>query len=170
MDRGPIGPQGPEGPQGPQGPQGAAGESGFVFEFENVNFTSPDYEVFLTFPDDFEVLPSDVVITYFLWDVQTIDGQEVEVWRQLPQVLFTDHGTLQYNFDFTLYDVRLFLDSNFSLDVLSANFTDQWIVRVVIVPGDFVNGRIDFSNYNNIKELLGLPDLSHQTKVKKRTF
>lgn len=170
MNQGPIGPQGPMGPQGPQGPQGAAGESGYVFEYENVNFTSPDYEVFLTFPNDFEVLTSDVVLTYFLWDVQTIDGQEVDVWRQLPQVLFTEFGTLQYNFDFTIYDVRLFLDGNFSLDLLPASYTDQWIVRVVIVPGDFVNGRVDLSNYNDVKEMLGLPEFSHRSKVIKRTF
>lgn len=166
---GPMGPPGPQGPQGPTGPQGAAGENGYVFEYENVNFTSPNYEVFLNYPDGFEGLPSDVALVYFLWDVQTIDGEEVEVWRQIPQILFTDYGTLQYSFDFTLFDVRLFMDGNFSLDLLGASYTDQWIVRVVIVPGDFVNGRsIDYSDYNKVKEALGLPEIEHQTAFQSR--
>ncbi|MFT5956049.1 MAG: hypothetical protein ACI8QD_002912, partial [Cyclobacteriaceae bacterium] len=45
------------GPVGPTGPQGAQGESGFVFEFVDINFTAPDYEVILEYPTDFEGLP-----------------------------------------------------------------------------------------------------------------
>ena len=60
------GPQGPAGPEGPQGPAGPAGESGFVMEFEDINFTAPDYDVFLTYPSNFEGLDSDVALVYLL--------------------------------------------------------------------------------------------------------
>lgn len=157
---GPVGPRGPQGPQGPEGPEGAPGESGYVFEWEDINFTAPDYEVFLAYPDDFEPLDSDVAIVYLLWGVETIDGEDVEIWRQLPQNILTENGILQYNFDFTKYDVRLFLDAEFSLDELTAIDTDQWVARVVVVPGDFWNtGRIDFSDYHEVQEILGLPEL-----------
>jgi len=167
-ETGPQGPEGPEGLQGPEGPQGAPGESGFVFEWENVNFTSPDYEVFLDYPENFEGLDSDVTLVYFLWDVQTDDnGDPLDVWRQLPQTLLHDNGMLFYNFDHTRIDVRLFLAADFDLSTLSAIDTDEWIVRVVIVPANYWNGRtdIDYSDYNAVKEAYGLREFKIHTKA-----
>lgn len=162
-----VGPQGPVGPKGPIGPKGADGESGFVFEWENVDFTSPDYEVILAYPDNFDVFSSDVALVYFLWDVYTTnDGEEVEVWRQLSQNILTDNGMLQYNYDFSMYDVRLFMDAEFPLDMLGAIDTDDWIVRVVVVPGEFWNsGRVDFSDYHAVEDMLGLPELRHSKNI-----
>ncbi len=161
---------GPQGPIGPQGPQGVAAENAFVFEWENVDFTAPEYEVILPYPDNFEGIASDVALVYFLWDTyETNDGEVVEVWRQLPQTILTDDGALQYNYDFSMYDVRLFMDAEFPLDLLGAIDTDDWIVRVVVVPGDFWDsGRVDLSDYHEVKEMLGLPDLSKEYPVKVR--
>lgn len=157
-----VGPTGPMGPQGPQGNDGPKGDSGFVFEFEQVDFTGPDYEVFLPFPDDFESLNSDVALVYLLWDVVDLDGVDTEVWRQIPQTILTNEGLLQYNFDFTMGDVRLFLDADFDLALLGAMDTDDWVVRIVIVPGDFwSSSRLDPSaiEYNDLIEMLDLPQL-----------
>ena len=166
-----VGPAGPQGPQGPQGPEGPQGESGFVFEYEEVTFTDPDYDVILPFPENFESLPSDVALVYLLWEIVEIDGIDTEIWRQVPQTVLTDQGILQYNFDFSMVDVRLFLEAEFDLAKLGAEDTDNWIARVVIVPGDFWNSsRLDADNlgYNELKELLGLPDLPTPTPVIKR--
>ena len=163
-----IGPRGPQGPEGPTGPQGAPGESGYVFEWENIDFTSPDYEVFLSFPVDFETYDSDVILVYFLWGTEVIDGEEVDVWRPLPQNIFTEFGLLQYNFDYTKYDIRIFLDGNFDLDLLGAIDTDDWIARVVVVPGNFWNSKVNFSDYDAVKEMLGLPDLLESGQAIKR--
>jgi hypothetical protein len=155
------GPQGPAGPEGPQGPAGPAGESGFVMEFEDINFTAPEYDVFLTYPSNFEGLDSDVALVYLLWGVETVDGEDLEVWRQLPQTIIDERGTLVYNYDFTKNDVRLFLNATYALDNLTANDTDNWIARVVVVPGDFwASGRImdGTIEYQDLKEALGLPD------------
>lgn len=168
-NEGPVGPTGPEGPRGPEGPQGPAGESGFVFEYENIDFTGPDYEVFLNYPNDFEGLASDVALVYLLWGVD----QDLEIWRPLPQTTILPEGTLVYNYDFTLQDVRLFLQADFSLDQLTAIDTDDWIARIVIVPGEFwasnrIGGQID---YEVVKEAFGLPDLqTHQNVIERRSI
>lgn len=159
---------GDDGAPGPQGPPGEPGESGFVFEYENVDFLPPNYEVFLDF-GNFEVVPSDVALVYFLWEVQDNNGQPLEIWRQLPQTVFHPSGLLIYNFDFAISDVRLFLETDFSPAFLAPIDTEDWIVRVVIAPGDFVtNGRVDLSDYNIVKERLGLPDLPAKTSAIQR--
>ncbi|HCX22340.1 MAG TPA: hypothetical protein DHN29_10515 [Cytophagales bacterium] len=158
-----VGPAGPQGPQGPQGPAGSDGENAYVFEWSEVTFSAANnYEVILPYPDSFDGLASDVALVYFLWHTyETNDGELVEVWRQIPQTILTDDGALQYNYDFSMYDVRLFMDAEFPLDILGAIDTDNWIVRVVVVPGDFFNsGRINTADYDEVAKQLGLPDLS----------
>jgi hypothetical protein len=162
---------GPEGPRGPQGPAGADGENGYVFEWEDVNFTSSNnYEVVLEYPGDFEGFNSDVALVYLLWDAYTTNsGEEVEVWRPLNQTLLTEDGTLMYKYDYSKYDAKIFLEADYSLDLLGAIDTDNWIVRVVVVPGDFWNsGRVDISDYQAVEELLGLPKLNSQHEIKER--
>ena len=162
---------GPAGPRGPQGEQGPKGDSGFVFEFEGVNFTAPEYEAYLPFPENFESLSSDVALVYLLWDVVEVDGEDVEVWRQVPQSIFTEFGLLQYNFDFTTLDVRLFMEADFDMSQLGAIDTDNWIARVVIVPGDFwSSARLQAGqiSYEDIKEMLDLPDLATPKTLQER--
>lgn len=165
------GQQGPVGPEGPEGPQGAPGESGYVFEWENVNFTSPDYELFLDYPENFDGLDSDVTLVYFLWDVQSdSNGDPIDVWRQLPQTVLHENGLLFYNFDHTRIDVRLFLAADFDMSTLSAIDTDEWIVRVVVIPANYWTGRtgIDYSDYSEVKDAFGLPELNAPTEVPAR--
>ena len=168
---GPPGPQGSQGPEGPTGPTGAQGESAFVFEYSNVNFIGPDYEVFLNYPDDFTGLDSDVTLVYLLWEVTTDgDGNNLEIWRQLPQTIFTANGLLNYNFDFSRIDFHIFLTTEFDPALLEPVDTDDWIVRAVVVPGNFWGGRssVDHSDYNAVKEAYGLPEMPTHTAVKRR--
>lgn len=164
---GPQGPPGPQGIPGPEGPEGLPGPEAVVFEYENVDFLAPDYGVLLEFPD-YQTLPSDVVLVYALWETEEVEGGEVlDVWRLLPQSIFLDNGReLVYNFDHTYVDVEFFLEADF--DISAANLPpallDDWVVRVVIIPGQFlVNGRgtldSDFSNYELVKKKYNLPDL-----------
>jgi len=164
------GPVGPTGPQGPQGPEGPAGESSFVFEFENLNFTAPDYEIYLDYPADFEGFDSDVALVYLLWGTEEVDGTILEIWRQLPQTIIDERGSLIYNFDFTKNDARLFLNASYSLDNLVAIDTDNWIARVVVVPGNFWadNRRPEFIEYNDLKEELGLPEMPVHQNIEQR--
>lgn len=158
------GPRGPRGYDGRDGIDGVDGEESYVFEYE-FSFTAPDYSQLLLLPDDFTMLDSDVMLVYFLWEV-TEDN--VEVWRALPQTLYFDDGTLIYNYDFSKYDARVFLDGTVNLDGLGAIYTDNWIARVVVVPAQF-SGRIDYSNYHAVKDYFDLSDskLATQAYVKK---
>ena len=139
---------------------------------EEVSFTAPDYEVFLSYTDDFEGLESDVALVYMLWDVQTdSNGDPLEIWRQVPQTVLTPSGLLQYNFDFSMVDVHLFLDAEFNLNTLTAVDTDDWVVRVVVVPGDFwTSGRssVDHSDYDAVIKHYGLPKLPKHIITKSR--
>jgi hypothetical protein len=105
------------------------------------------------------MLESDVAVVYALWGVENIDGEDFEIWRQLPQTLFTEDGTLQYNFDFTLVDISVFMDGDFNLDLLGANYTDDWVIRVVVIPAQFQDtGRVinDFSDYHEVAKRFGI--------------
>ena len=162
---------GPQGPQGPEGPAGADSENAILFEYKDVNFVGPDYEVFLNYPDDFVGLDSDVTLVYLLWEGTTDnDGKDLEIWRQVPQTVFTVDGLLNYNFDFSRIDFRLFLTTTFDTSLLEPIDTDDWIVRAVIIPGNFWGGRmsVDYSDYNAVKEAYGLPEMPKHTVTKRR--
>lgn len=161
---GPVGPMGPEGPEGPRGPEGPPGVDavnieGFTFDYVDVSFTPENnFEEILILPETFTMLESDVMVVYLLWEVDQ-DGNEI--WRQLPQTLFSEFGLYMYNFDFTLFDARVFMDGGFDLSLLGdADLLDQ-IFRIVVVPAQFVEGRhtIDFADYNQVAKALNLNNL-----------
>jgi len=162
---------GPRGPQGPEGPDGAKGESAYVFEYSNVSFTTPDFEVFLDYPLDFVGLDTDMHLVYFLWDVQEDEnGDPLDIWRLLPQTVFTDIGMLQYSYDASRIDTRLFMDAEFDLEALGAADTDDWVVRVVVVPATNWNAKIaiDFTDYSAVEKAYGLPKLKRSDDLKNR--
>lgn len=151
--------QGCEGPMGPQGPQGQDG--GLIvasaFELEGVNFNvGNDYSIREDY--GFDVLPYDVVLVYILWET---DG--AEIWRLLPQSVYLPEGVLQYNFDFTRVDVRIFLEGTVNFSTLENIWTDDQIFRVVVAPADNV-GRIDYSDYDAVTRMLGLEDQDFQKR------
>lgn len=147
------------GPRGPAGQDGMDGEEAYVFEYTELTFSaSNNYSIVLEFPDNFEMFDSDKVLVYFLYSNPSTN--DPDLWRLLPQTEFTDFGTLLYNYDFTMFDAALFLDGDFDLNLLGASYTDNWIARVVVVPGQFINGRsenpIDYKNYNEVMEYYNL--------------
>lgn len=157
------GPEGPEGPIGPRGPQGPAGEDAvniesFVFEYE-FSFEAPDYSVLLNYPEGFEALESDVSLVYLLWG-QTEEGRDI--WRALPQSIITNDGLLQYNYDFTTQDAVVFMSSEFDESLLTPADTDNWIARVVVIPGQFLNGgkmgSLDLTDYNAVAKAMEFYD------------
>lgn len=144
---------GPQGRDGIDGIDGLNGEESFVFEYE-FSFTAPEYSALLELPNTFNMLDSDVMLVYFLWEFAEDD---TEIWRALPQSLFFEDGILHYNYDFTKFDATVFLDGTVNLNGLGADYTDNWIARIVVIPGQF-SGRIDYSDYDAIKEAFDLSD------------
>lgn len=148
-----VGPRGSDGYDGLDGLDGLNGEESYVFEYE-FDFTAPEYSQVLSLPDDFTMLDSDVMLVFFLWDI----SEGTEIWRSIPQTLYFSDGILNYNYDFTKYDAKVFLDGTVNLDGLGADYTDNWIARVVVVPGQFTGGRstLDYSDYNQVKDYFQL--------------
>jgi hypothetical protein len=105
-----------------------------VFEVTR-NFTNGNsYATLVTYPHD--IYNSDMVLVYLLDDI--VNGSDV--WRQLPQTYYLNGlGELDYNFDFTKFDVKIFLDSSFNLIDLPSAWSQNQTFRIVIVPGFFVN-------------------------------
>jgi hypothetical protein len=138
---GPVGPRGPEGPQGP---------GAFAMEYE-VDFGSDnDYSALLTY--DFEIPGSDVVLIYILDRFE----DNLDFWRLLPQTYGTQYGDLTYNFDYTIYDAEVFLESDFDralIGNLGAPYLLEQVFRVVVIPTDLLAAgrhQIDFTNYDQV--------------------
>lgn len=141
------------GDQGPVGPPGPAGEPGGIivssaFEIE-VDFNSGnDYSH--TEDYGFEVLDTDVTLVYISWETQS--GKDI--WRLLPQSVTFNDGTLVYNYDFTQTDVRFFLDGTKDPSTLDAEWTQNQVFRVVVIPADNVG--FDPSNLNDVMQANGI--------------
>ena len=142
-----------EGPQGPPGFDGPPGQNGVNFvgqSFERtIDFTSVNnYEQLIIIPNNIEVLETDMILVYLLWD------ENPDIWRLLPQTIYTSTGEeFQYNFDATFFDVNIFLDApaGFDFNSLSSADTLGQTFRIVVLPVDLVNGsNIDVTNMNEV--------------------
>lgn len=139
---------GPVGPEGPPGPVGSAYEVQASFTEEN------NYSVFSAFPDNIEVLESDIVVVYLLWEVDQSTGNDV--WQQLPVSVFFDDGELQYAFDHTLADVQLFLTGDTDLSTVGNEFTQDQIFRIAILPVDYVqSNKVNLANMEEVINVVG---------------
>jgi hypothetical protein len=155
-----------EGPAGPLGLPGFNGEDGVnivaqSYEF-TTSFSAPDYETQSIYPNSIEVFPTDMTLVYILWDeVPSDDGGFVDVWRLLPQTVYSDFGEFAYNYDATTGDVRVFLDGPLTTDFtqLAPGDTDNQIFRVVILPVDLANDpRLDITDYNSVMNMVGISE------------
>lgn len=147
------GPTGPEGPQGPPGPEILPAS----FEFNATLLQENDFEFFHDIPDEIEVLDTDVVLAFVLEDY--IEEDDLEVWRQLPITEFNGKGTLLFDFDFTLADVRIFLDANYSLS--NSDGYEDVLIRAVHIPADFAakmnpDAFKDVQSPQDLERLLGI--------------
>lgn len=157
------------GERGPTGPQGPAGIVGQGFEVQASFTESNDYSQIFEFPGSIEVLSTDIVITYLLWDVDPNTGNDI--WQQLPVSVFFSDGQLQYAFDHTLADIKLFLTGDTDLSTVGDEFTQDQIFRVAILPVDYVQSKnVNLQNMNEVMEVIGeenIPKIDRETYLKK---
>lgn len=150
---------GPQGPQGPVGPAGLDGLIGTVIDLQGSFTSANDYSLSLDFNDEgIEVFESDVVLVYLkTGEDGEAGGLPVEVFRMLPQTYFIDGQILQYNFDFTFFDVVIFLDGTVDFAVLDSIFKDNQVLRIVVVPAEFAQtSGIDMSNMKAVMKALDI--------------
>jgi hypothetical protein len=129
--------------EGPMGPPGEDGTSllGTVFEMEGDFTPSNNYKLYFDFPLSFEIYDTDVVLVYILWDVVTVNGKQTDVWRLLPQTIVLNAGVIQYNFDYTVNDVKIFLKTTIPVNNLLPAETQDQVFRIAVLPADFVAGK-----------------------------
>jgi len=152
---GPVGPPGLPGPPGPEGPPGEGGGLlGQVIEVETDLNANTDYEDIIEFPNDIEVFESDIVMVYRL--MESVDG--IDIWEPLPQTIFIDNDILLYTFDYTAFDVRLFLDGTINFDRLDPIDTDNLIFRIAIIPADFAKS-VDVKKMDQVMKVLKIKDI-----------
>ena len=148
--------------EGPMGPPGIPGEDGntllgTVFEMQGDFKPSNNYELYFDFPQNFEIYETDVVLVYILWEVANVNGKQTDVWRLLPQTVLLNDGVLQYNFDYTVVDVKIFLEGTTDFNNLLPAETNNQIFRIAVLPADFMAKKsININDYNSLKSLPGL--------------
>lgn len=150
---GPVGPPGPPGPTGPPG-EGGSGLLGQVIEVEADLNSATGFEYFVEIPNDIEVYETDVITVYRLMEV--VD--DTDVWEPLPQTLFRNDGILLYGFDYTLFDVRLFLDGTVDFGRLDPDDTDDQIFRIAIIPADYAKS-VDVTKMDKVMKALNVKDV-----------
>ncbi len=143
-----------EGPMGPPGLPGQDGEAliGTIFEIQGDFTPQNEYRLTYEFPDNFVIYDTDIVLVYILWE-QTDD--KTDIWRLLPQtvVLKDEYGTdvLQYNFDYTVADVQVFLEGTIDFSTLLPGEWQDQVFRIAVLPADFMAKKsVDESDFNSI--------------------
>jgi len=127
---------GPEGPIGPQGPEG-------ISIFSNVMEVSVDfdasnnYEALLNFPSDWIVYEADLIMVYLSYETISNSSGPINVWRALPQTLLTNEGLLQYNFDHTYQDIRLFMQADYDLNLTTSADRENQVFKIAVIPAQY---------------------------------
>ncbi|WP_053991301.1 hypothetical protein [Mangrovimonas sp. TPBH4] len=144
--------------EGDQGPPGPPGQDGVYFvgqSFERtMDLTSANnYQTTVEIPLSIDLYESDMVLVYRL--IGQVDGYDV--WKLLPETIYTSSGEFQYNFEHNFDYVTIFMDfsATFNFNELLPSDTLDQIFRIVILPVDFVNSsNIDVTNYDEVMEFV----------------
>ncbi len=156
------------GKDGIDGRDGVDGQDGVniqgkVIDIQGTFSESNDYGFRHEFGNNIEVLDTDVVLVYLLWNqVNGSDGQPIDVWRQLPQNIIIDgKGLLQYNYEHTFLDVDFFLEADFDLGTLTAEYTDNQVFRIAVLPAESLTGKSSLDR-SDIRAVLSYLDVAEK--------
>lgn len=143
--------------EGPQGETGYSAEA-TVYETLPINFLTPSFGVFYTFPKS--IRSSDHVLVYRLAGID--EGEDV--WQSLPYYHYFPNGILDYgfNYDSTRFDINIGLVGTGDLQTLNDDIRLGQIFRVVIIPGQFANkgvkNTLDLNDYNAVIKAYNIDD------------
>ena len=137
-----------------------------VFELPNETISTPEdtFTNSATWNFTTPIYDSDNVLVY-RWQGNS--------WVLLPVTygLTSDGDQLSYDYDFTRYDVKVYVRTNFPIEQLSNAEYNEFIYRqtfrVVVVPGGFQQ-KMNYSDYNATISALGLENAPIKTlQIKK---
>ncbi len=146
--------------EGPIGPPGQDGDAliGTIFEIQGDFKASNNYELYYTFPNNFVIYDTDVVLVYILWETASVNGNQTDVWRLIPQTVILSDGILQYNFDYTVDDVKVFLEGTTDFNKLLPAETDDQVFRIAVLPADFIASKKSVE-ISDLSILMNSPEL-----------
>lgn len=131
-----------------------------VYEVTRSFSSGNNFSSLVTLPR--EIFSSDMVLVYRLSGV--VSG--TAIWKLQPETYYFNDGTLDfgYDFDFTRYDVNLFMHG-FDLAGVSTNYRLNQVFRIVIVPGYFAKHASSkdmaaFQDYDQVIATLGATQIS----------
>jgi hypothetical protein len=119
-----------------------------VWEYNRSFTTSNNFSNLITYPH--AIYTSDMVLVYRLSGV--VNG--ADVWKLLPETYYFNSGVVdfRYDFDFTRFDVNIYMEG-FDLAGVSSAYRVNQILRVVVIPGFFGNknaNTVNFNDYNAV--------------------
>ena len=141
------------------------GEYSQVFELSNETLSTQEDPYTYSALWDFTtpIYNSDNVLVY-RWQGNS--------WTLVPVSYDLGGGDLiKYDYDFTSYDLKVYVSTNFAIDELSddeyEDFVYRQTFRVVVVPGGYAN-KADYSDYNTTIKRLGLENTPIKTLTLKK--
>lgn len=128
-----------------------------VYDLVNVNFdfVNGSYTIHRTF--NTPMYESDVLLVY-IQNGSTTNG--APIWQQIPVTYYLPDGhEVDYNFDFSMYDVAIYAGGTFNLG--GTQYVNNRTFRLVFVPGSFgkeVGNQVDYSDYESVIEYFDIDD------------
>ncbi len=152
--------EGPEGPMGPEGPEGIPGPNGTeVFEIFNEDFGYNADDGFNISGDlNPAITDASTVLVYRM--VGTINA-DTPIWQLIPRTVYlTNNRELDYDFDFSRVDFKIYARANYDLET-TPEYIDDQTFRVVILPGTFTDkstNKPDYTDYNAVIKKYNIDD------------
>lgn len=127
-----------------------------IYDLVNANFQwdNGSYVIYRQFSN--AMLSTDVMLVY-LKNGQLSDG--TPIWQMIPTTLYLNNGLeVDYNFDFTMYDVYIYAGGNFDLN--GSPYISNQTFRIVFVPAIPFKGNqsVDYKNYQEVVKRFGIDD------------
>jgi len=149
-----------EGPEGPPGPEGIPGQNvNEVFEILNEDFGYNADDGF-NISGDFNpaITDASTVLVYRL--IGTINAN-TPIWQLIPRTVYlTNNRELDYDFDFSRVDFKIYARANYDLET-TPEYIDDQTFRIVILPGSFTDKsavKPDYSDYNAVIKKYNIDD------------
>jgi len=143
-----------DGRDGIDGQDGADGLIGNIFEADITFNSGNDFQGVVDIPTSINVFDTDVILAYIL----TGEDNGDDIWEPLPQTLFFGSDILLYGYDYTVTNIRLFLDGTIDFNSLEPIFTDNVIFRIAVIPAEAAT-KINTSNFNEVMRTLNVKNI-----------
>lgn len=127
-----------------------------VYEIKNENFTREnDYYYSLSKSFNRPLYSGDMVLIFKQDGI--LNGNPI--WVPLPKSYYLSEGYLEYTYDFTINDIKIYADADFNL--VNTSYISGQTFRVLVVPaiqGRTTNTTVDLKDYNSVIKYYNIND------------